>query len=891
MYEVMNARDKKFYGILVLVWVLVNAVFWSWWFKEEHVASVAMYILMSVALLYETTVLPSFYLFFVGKMRRPGVINPPLDLKVAMITLCVPNKESIEVIGRQLKAMVAVSYSHDSWVLDEGNDVRVKALASSLGVKYFSRKGIGKYNQFGPPFQAKTKAGNVNAWIDIHGNAYDFFTQLDIDHNPHTDYLDKVLGQFLDSKVAWVQAPSVYRNLNEWTSRGSSEQELVLQGPLQMAFYGFCRTPFIIGSHTTYRMKAIREIGGFQPTRAEDHLDTVVLARHKYQGVFVPEVIAEGDGPESFDIYLAQQFAWAYSMIQVLFKYMPRYVLGYTGKQALQFLFAQTWYTFWSISMTILFILPCVALLTNTLIATMSFGEFIIRYLPVWGMTLVVWFWTKKWFQPKGISISWRGILLHIARWPVVLWALINVILGIKKPYMITAKGMNFGESRVFSLGTQIPYFALLILSFLSISLFHLRSDQGNVHGYLLFVLEGVILYTFLYSAVLLNDMLSMRAEKVKITRTLGLRFKHLVLMLGLWAAVIMTTIVSATPIAAAVTWVPLQTVGIPASLIVEKYVPVDEVSKVWPTPTLSPQTPMATATGTVVTPIVIVEQVPTALPSPKLLTNTLAFGAYDPDGTLKGLSLQIQHSFVVWFLPDDLTKAIESARKSQRFPLITLEPWPLLINNMTAETLLEDTNKGLYDEYIRKDAKAVKAQSPQEVLIRWGHEMELTGLYPWSQGNPNAYISAYLRVIDIFRKENVENVRWVWSPGGNLNAEDYYPGNAYVDYIGLTILADSRWDKEAGFTSVRSFETLLKEKYRLAEKYNKPLIAAEVGISTQDILEKNLWLTKARACFFRFPLLVGFVYFNATNTHSLSDGYRPSWNLDSHTFKEVLLD
>jgi len=98
-----------------------------------------------------------------------------------------------------------------------------------------------------------------------------FFTQLDIDHNPRLDYLDRVLGYFEDPKVAWVQAPSVYGNFEHWTARGSAEQEFVLQGPLQMGFYGHSRTPFIIGSHSTYRMSAIREIGGFQPTRAEDH--------------------------------------------------------------------------------------------------------------------------------------------------------------------------------------------------------------------------------------------------------------------------------------------------------------------------------------------------------------------------------------------------------------------------------------------------------------------------------------------------------------------------------------------------------------------------------------------------------------------------------------------
>ena len=72
------------------------------------------------------------------------------------------------------------------------------------------------------------------------------------------DYLQRVLGFFRNRRVAWVQAPSVYGNHEHWPARGSSEQEFVLQGPLQMGFFGFCRTPFIIGSHYTYDMNAVR---------------------------------------------------------------------------------------------------------------------------------------------------------------------------------------------------------------------------------------------------------------------------------------------------------------------------------------------------------------------------------------------------------------------------------------------------------------------------------------------------------------------------------------------------------------------------------------------------------------------------------------------------------
>lgn len=215
-------------------------------------------------------------------MRQPKSMDPDIARKtqvvkkVAVMSLTVPGSEDVEIVRQQLLAMTRIRYPHDSWILvDKEHSPTIQQMAQSLGVHYFSRHDVERWgeekvkywNQPVPPFKAKTKAGNVNSWIDAYGDAYSHFTQLDIDHKPVPEYLHKVLGYFLDPKVKWVQAPSVYGNVDTWTSRGSAEQEFVLQGPLQMGFYGFCQTPFIIGSHCTYDMAAIRAIGGF-PTNA-----------------------------------------------------------------------------------------------------------------------------------------------------------------------------------------------------------------------------------------------------------------------------------------------------------------------------------------------------------------------------------------------------------------------------------------------------------------------------------------------------------------------------------------------------------------------------------------------------------------------------------------------
>jgi cellulose synthase (UDP-forming) len=471
------------YWALALLWAVVTVSFWGWWLRGSVRGTPWLYWPQTVALFYQTSVLPAFFWFFVRSMRRPVEPEPQPGLRVAMITLCVPASESLDVIRMQLDALGDVQHPHDSWILDEGASDDVQALAAERGINYFSRRAVAAWNQPKPPFQAATKAGNVNAWLDHVGLQYDVFVQLDIDHRPRADYLDRVLGYFRDPEVAWVQAPSVCGNLETWSARGLAEQELVFQGPLQMGFYGRTRTPFIIGSHTSYRTSAIAEIGGFQPTRAEDHLDTVVLAAHGYTGVFVPELIAVGEGPRDFATYLKQQFAWAYSMIEIFLRHTPRLIRRYSRAQAFQFLMCQSWYTFWSVSLGVLWALPAIALIVHEPIATVRLGDFLVYFLPAVLASGLMWCEARRWFQPADLKLSWRGVVLEIARWPVVLLALVNVVLRIKRPYMITPKGVSTGQASG-GLRVYVPYLLLVAIPIAAAWIFHVTAGGAGVQGY-----------------------------------------------------------------------------------------------------------------------------------------------------------------------------------------------------------------------------------------------------------------------------------------------------------------------------------------------------------------------------------------------------------------------
>jgi cellulose synthase (UDP-forming) len=559
--DVFTPKQKIQYSILVIAWIFVTLIFWTWWLQPAHHGNLWLYVPVSLSLFYGFTLLPTFYLFYLGMMRLPvhvdiDDVGPSVIGRVAVITLTVPGSESLSIVRRQMLAMRDISFPHDNWILvDKEHSPVIQQMAEELGIRYFCRHDAGTWghdrvaawNQSGPPFQAKTKAGNVNAWLDEYGEGYSHFTQLDIDHNPVPEYLDRVLGFFRNNRVAWVQAPNVYGNRQYWAARGSAEQEFVLQGPLQMGFFGFCRTPFIIGSHCTYDMAAIRGIGGFQPTRAEDHLDTVILASKGYEGVFLPKVIAVGDGPETFGTYCAQQFAWAYSMIQVLFSFTPRLVRHYSARQAIQFLFVQTWYTLWSLTTLILFCSPLASLAADAPISRVGFVDFFAHSLPMSFMALVIWLWSRRWQHPAGLRLSWRGVVLHVARWIVVLNAFVQVVFKVKKPYMITVKGMAEGSVPKFRVAEVAPYGLLVLGSLAACWIYLARDSNGIAQGMLFFALEGALLFWLLIAVVLFQDIRLVKSSGLSWARTLQTRMLPLLASAGLVLLILATAVASSS--------------------------------------------------------------------------------------------------------------------------------------------------------------------------------------------------------------------------------------------------------------------------------------------------------------------------------------------------------
>jgi hypothetical protein len=187
--------------------------------------------------------------------------------------------------------------------------------------------------------------------------------------------------------------------------------------------------------------------------------------------------------------------------------------------------------------------------------------------------------------------------------------------------------------------------------------------------------------------------------------------------------------------------------------------------------------------------------------------------------------------------------------------PHFTWEPWnPSLGVSDSAQIHLQDIVNGKWDSYIRsRGAEMASAGVP--IMLRWAHEFD-GNWYPWgianNGNNPALYATAYRHVHDLVVAAGATNVQWVFtfnnnpSPNESWNsAAAAYPGDAYVDWIGIDGynwgLAPS-WDPSGNDWS--SFNSLFSSAYGKARSIapKRPVMIAEMA-SSEDGGSKAQWI------------------------------------------------
>ena len=267
---------------------------------------------------------------------------------------------------------------------------------------------------------------------------------------------------------------------------------------------------------------------------------------------------------------------------------------------------------------------------------------------------------------------------------------------------------------------------------------------------------------------------------------------------------------------------------------------------------------------------------------------------------TLSGKNIAIEMFFTGWpttsTTPDfPLTKCNEidangAVPHITWMPQVPGSPYPL-------NAILS----GSYDSYINGYALQVKNWG-KPLFIRLGHEFNgdwytyggalngggtLAGYGdPAKADGPERFIAAYQRVHDLFEAQNVDNVVWVWCPnnGSSPNEawnvpEAYYPGDAYVDWIGFdgynfgTTQTWSGWAK---------FFDIFNALYHKFKDYGKPIMLAEFA-SVENGGSKSQWITEGYLTWLKYgyPKIKAATWFHIAKYES---GVFTDWRINSST-------
>jgi endoglucanase len=266
----------------------------------------------------------------------------------------------------------------------------------------------------------------------------------------------------------------------------------------------------------------------------------------------------------------------------------------------------------------------------------------------------------------------------------------------------------------------------------------------------------------------------------------------------------------------------------------------------------------------------------------------SLPFGVYDPDGDFSDKTpVVIEHLFLPWedvYLPS-LNDADTYAKERGRALLVTLEPWTWSRSERnTAQYLRRGIARGEYDANMTAVCEVLGSlQSP--VTLRFAHEMDdASGQFIWAGWAPADYIAAYRRMTGLC-KDSAPGITLMWSPLGDEDMAQYYPGDDFVDLVGLSVFGLQAWD-QAKYGGDRSFDDIFAPRYERAAGFGKPVVVAELGyVGDQGYVD--MWKDSVRVEKPAYPNLVGVVYFNQNEVYPWPEGFgTPDWRIKNQVLQ-----
>lgn len=782
--------------------------------------------------------------------------EPPegeVDFKVDVLTTYFPG-EPYQMIITTLEAMLDISYPHETFLCDEANDPYLKKFCQENGIIHVTRDN-----------RVNAKAGNINNALKTAARG-DICVVLDPDHIPTPDFLDPILPYFNDPTTGFVQIVQSYYNIDEsLVARGAAEQTFQFYGPVMMTLNSY-NSVNAIGANCVFRRAALDSIGGHAPGLCEDMHTAMLLYSKGWKGVYLPIVRAKGLAPSNLTSFFKQQLKWSRGSFDLLVKVYPKIFNKLSLRQKLHYALLPMHYLSGLICF-INFLIPILALFLTTTPWRGNIVEFALVILPVIASSMLIRTYIQKWIiEKKERGFHLVGGLLHINTWWIHLLGLFYTIVDKKIPYLPTPKESEWATN----LKIIIPNAIVAFISIIAI-IYGLNEDMTPfslvMAGFAFF--NACIMAFGIYVAIKAtnqnNILKNILDEKIKNTL---LRVKS-----GFLASANFAFHVSRILALPLLLLVLIVSMSFKQQKTREKW---EEVTSVY-----------------------------YEKESPKYL------GIFQPakdDGqadletinvleSREGIDFDIISYYLAWNeesigkFPHRLTQSIFD---KDAIPMITWEPWASGLPVSDTVPQLKEEKKifkyislGYYDEYL-KDFSDILKSYDKPFFIRFAHEFD-NPQYPWSyrgDNTPEEFIAAWKYVYTFLKKENAHKAIMVWNPWKSEAIPAYYPGDDYIDWIGLTTL---NYDYLNSNRRYMSFQDLYEPFHHQIDSIadQKPVMLAEFGSLDLEGRQRE-WITNAiRTINEQYEEIQSVVLFNSAYDKNIpeNDFYTANyldWTMDS---------
>ncbi len=379
-----------------------------------------------------------------------GSFQPTVDI-------FIPTYDEAEfILRRTVIGCQAIDYQFKTiYILDDTRRSNIANLAQELGCEYITRSN-----------NTHAKAGNINHAIPLTKG--EFIAFFDADFVPTQNFLERTLGLFQDEKLALVQTPQNFYNIDPIARNLGLEDILT---PEEEVFYRQLQpikdaagSVVCAGTSFVMRRSALESIGGFvTDSLSEDYFTGIRLSSQGYRLSYIDEKLSAGLAAENIADHAKQRLRWARGTLQAFFiNSNPLTIPGLNFLQRMAHLEGLLhWFS--SVASVFFLLMPLGYAFFDIIPIRATTNEFLFFFLPYYITRLTVF----SWLNDRSRSAILSNIYGLVLAFPQAITAIQVMFNPFAKGFDVTPKGTQRDR---FSFNWKLAFPLLILFVFTAIS-------------------------------------------------------------------------------------------------------------------------------------------------------------------------------------------------------------------------------------------------------------------------------------------------------------------------------------------------------------------------------------------------------------------------------------